>query len=80
MEKKYRVLYFEEWDRFLNTKLPGNNQFKIEPLQRIPGNSYVLREGGVLLVDISQQLLFRINKDTVPFTCTVSNSTVYTRF
>ena len=38
------MLYFEERDRFLNAQLPGNNQFTIKPLQRIPGDSYVLRE------------------------------------
>lgn len=43
VEEKYRMLYFEKRDRFLEAQLPGNNQLKIRPLQRMPGDSYVLR-------------------------------------
>ena len=43
VEEKYRTLYFEERDRFLDAQLPGNNQLKTRPLQRMPGDSYVLR-------------------------------------
>ncbi|KAF6230750.1 hypothetical protein HO133_000009 [Letharia lupina] len=41
--EKYRKSYFEKRDRFLEAQLPGNNQFKIGPLQRMPGDNYVLR-------------------------------------
>ena len=35
------MLYFEERERLLNVQLPGNNRFKINPLQRIPDDSYI---------------------------------------
>ena len=43
VEEKYRMLYFEKRDRFLEAQLPGNNQLSIRPLQRMPGDSYVVR-------------------------------------
>jgi len=43
IEEKYRTLYFEKRDRFLKAQLSGNLEFKIKPLQRMPGDSYVLR-------------------------------------
>ena len=43
VEEKYRMPYFEKRDRFLEAQLPGNSDFKIRPLQRMPGDSYVLR-------------------------------------
>ena len=43
VEEKYRMPYFEKRDRFLKAQLPGNSDFKIRPLQRMPGDSYVLR-------------------------------------
>lgn len=43
VEEKYRALYFEKRDRFLRAQLQGNLELKIKPLQRMPGDSYVLR-------------------------------------
>ena len=43
VEKKYRASYFEERDMFLEALLPANSEFKIRPLQRMPGDNYVLR-------------------------------------
>ena len=43
VEEKYRMLYFEKRDMFLEAQLPGNNHFQIKPLQRMPGDSYVPR-------------------------------------
>ena len=130
------MLYFEERDGFLNAQLSGNNQFKMKPLQRIRGDSYILREvssSSILSYDccfgstgipfpspvpvtrkarqnavcisclyrygakshvcygrlrsdgrrgrwLCQRLQFRIYRDTLCFSCTVSNGTVYNRF
>ena len=43
VEEMYRALYFDKRDRFLEAQLRGNLELKIEPLQRMPGDSYVLR-------------------------------------
>lgn len=43
VEEKYRMLYFEKRDMFLEAQLLGKTAFKIRPLQRMPGDSYVLR-------------------------------------
>lgn len=43
VEEKYRALYFDKRDRFFEAQLRGNLELKIRPLQRMPGDSYVLR-------------------------------------
>ncbi len=43
VEEKYRISYFKKRLKFLEAQLPGNHQLKIRPLQRMPGDSYVLR-------------------------------------
>ena len=43
VEEKYRMSYFEKRDKFLTAQLPGDDGFKTRPLQRMPGDSYVLR-------------------------------------
>lgn len=43
VEEKYRTLYFEKRDKFLEAQQRENIELKMEPLQRMPGDSYVLR-------------------------------------
>ena len=43
VEEKYRALHFDRRDRFLEAQLPEKLELKTEPLQRMPGDNYVLR-------------------------------------
>ena len=43
VEEKYRALYFDERDKFLQAQVPRNLELKTEPLRRIPGDSCILR-------------------------------------
>ncbi|MCJ1402329.1 hypothetical protein MMC11_005549 [Xylographa trunciseda] len=43
VEEKYRASYFDRRDMFLKAQLPDDSKFLIRALQRMPGDSYVLR-------------------------------------
>ena len=43
VEEKCRASYFDRRDKELDAQLPGTDEFKMRPLQRMPGDSYVLR-------------------------------------
>ncbi|MCJ1391563.1 hypothetical protein MMC18_004427 [Xylographa bjoerkii] len=43
VEEKYRALYFEKRNMYLDTQLSAKSDFEIRPLRRMPGDNYVLR-------------------------------------
>ena len=43
VDEKDRMMYFEQRNSFLKAQLPANTEIKIQPLQRLPGDSFIPR-------------------------------------